>query len=75
MGTPMPSVYHQVIEATKGQSFRTSVLLENIDKRGQPGGRPQVVCVAITRIMCTLCVCVCVCPSPSSVLFLHIPPL
>lgn len=42
MGTQLPSVYHQVIEATKGQSFRSSVLLENIDKRGQ-GGKPAMV--------------------------------
>lgn len=50
MGTQMPSVYHQVIETTKGQSFRTSVLLENIDKRGQGGPKPQQVCVRGVRV-------------------------
>eukprot|EP00743_Colponemidia_sp_Colp-15_P000810 GILK01000895.1.p1 GENE.GILK01000895.1~~GILK01000895.1.p1 ORF type:complete len:457 (+),score=91.27 GILK01000895.1:56-1372(+) len=33
MGTQYPSVYQQVIEKTKGLSFRSSVLANNIEKR------------------------------------------
>jgi translation initiation factor 3 subunit E len=33
MGTQQQSVYQQVIERTKAMSFRTSVLINNIDRR------------------------------------------
>ncbi|KNC84388.1 eukaryotic translation initiation factor 3 subunit E [Sphaeroforma arctica JP610] len=33
MGSQVPSVYHQVIEATKGLSFRSSAMIETIEKK------------------------------------------
>lgn len=47
MGTTLPSVYHHVIEATKGQAFRSNVLLENMDKKGGNHGRTPLVCVLV----------------------------
>eukprot|EP01135_Chromosphaera_perkinsii_P006531 Nk52_evm3s539 gene=Nk52_evmTU3s539 len=43
MGTQISSIYQQVIEKTKGLSFRSNVMANNIEKKYQHGGQNQQV--------------------------------